>query len=56
MKHEVVPHPDDPESSFIVRAVNTDGDCEIFVTTFEGADARQRADEYAAWKNGPVKS
>lgn len=50
MKYEVTPHPNDPDSSFVVTAVNRDGDCECYWTTFEGADARQRAEEYAAWK------
>ena len=35
-----------------VAAVNHAGDGEIYVATFDGPDAKERAEEYAAFKNG----
>jgi hypothetical protein len=37
--------------TWAVSAVNFDGDGEIYVATFDGPNARERADEYAAFKN-----
>jgi hypothetical protein len=35
-----------------VTAVNHDSDGEIYLAFFVGSDSRERAVEYAAWKNG----
>jgi hypothetical protein len=35
-----------------VEAVNDEGDGEVYVATFSGPNARERAEEYAHWKNG----
>jgi hypothetical protein len=38
--------------TWAVAAVNHAGDGEIYVATFDGPDAKERAEEYAAFKNG----
>lgn len=39
---------------WIVGAVNDAGDGEIYTATFSGPNAKERAEEYARWKNGQV--
>lgn len=38
------------KGEWVVEAINEEGDGEIYVTAFSGPEARQRADEYVAWK------
>lgn len=38
-----------------VEAINNSGDGEVFVTIFSGPDAKDRAEEYASWKNGAAE-
>jgi hypothetical protein len=40
------------EREWIVEAFNPEGDGEVYVAEFSGPDAKARAVEYAAWKNG----
>lgn len=42
----------DDATEWVVEAINYDGDGEIYVARFSGPIARERAEEYAAWKNG----
>ena len=37
-----------------VEAIDYDHDGAILVAVFSGPDAKRRAEEYAAWKNGRV--
>lgn len=37
---------------FLAVAVNEASHNEVFSALFSGPDAKQRAEEYAAWKNG----
>ncbi len=39
-----------------VEATNHEGDGEVYVTIFSGPSARERAEEYAAWKQGRMKA
>lgn len=39
------------EREWIVEAINSEGDGEIYVTAFSGPEAEARALEYASWKN-----
>ena len=50
MEHEVVEDRTCP-GLWRVEAVNRAGDGEIYVTVFYGPQAKDRAEEYAAWKN-----
>ena len=40
-------HPDD----YRVEAIDSEGDGEVYTAIFVGPDAKQRAEEYAQWKN-----
>lgn len=40
------------EREWVVAAFNPEGDGEVYVAEFSGPDAKVRATEYAAWKNG----
>ena len=48
MKYEVQ-ESEDTRSVFTVTSVQTNG--EIYTALFSGPKARERAEEYAAWKN-----
>ena len=37
-----------------VWVAEADGDGEVYTAIFIGKNAKQRAEEYAAWKNGSV--
>jgi hypothetical protein len=37
-----------------VEAINSEGDGEVYTAIFVGPDARERAEEYANWKNVAV--
>ena len=49
MKYEVKPSRHQQE--WVVEAFNPEGDGEVYVAEFSGPNARERATEYAAWKN-----
>ena len=55
MKYEVVKSKY-AQDTWVVEAINLPGEGEIFAACFDGPDAQQRAEEYAAWKNGDVTS
>jgi hypothetical protein len=42
---------------WVVEAINEAGEGEVYVTIFSGPLAKQRAEEYAAWKsaNNPLQ-
>jgi hypothetical protein len=40
-------HPGD----YRVEAIDSEGDGEVYTAIFVGPDARDRAEEYAGWKN-----
>jgi len=40
------------EREWTVQAFNPQGEGEVYVAEFSGPDAKARATEYAAWKNG----
>lgn len=50
MDYEVVVSQDVPDS-WVVEAINYEGDGEIYSALFSGPDAEIRAREYAAWKS-----
>jgi hypothetical protein len=50
MKYEVGPSPTIPDA-WNVDAVNCAGDGEIYTAIFLDHNGRERAEEYAAWKN-----
>ncbi|MCI0349297.1 MAG: hypothetical protein L0Z53_07725 [Acidobacteriales bacterium] len=50
MKHEVVKDRTTLDT-WRVEAINSQGDGEVYVTIFSGPDAKERAYEYADWKN-----
>jgi hypothetical protein len=50
MKYEVKESPEQ-RGAYLVIAVNEARGNEIFSALFSGADAKRRAEEYAAWKN-----
>lgn len=37
--------------AWAVEAIDHDGDSEVFRTVFYGSQDKERAEEYAAWKN-----
>lgn len=39
------------ERDWVVEAFNPEGEGEVYVAEFSGPDAKERALEYAAWKN-----
>jgi hypothetical protein len=50
LQHETIEdnrHPGD----YRVEAIDSEGDGDIYTAIFVGPDAKQRAEEYAAWKN-----
>jgi hypothetical protein len=36
---------------FRVEAIDTQGDGEVYIAIFSGPEAKERAEEYAEWKN-----
>jgi hypothetical protein len=50
--YKIVPSRESPNSAFVVRAIDSERDGELYIAVFEGSDAKQRAEEYARWKNG----
>jgi hypothetical protein len=40
---------------WVVEAINEEGDGEIYVTAFSGPQAKERAAEYAAWKQMSIR-
>lgn len=50
MKYEVEQSRHVPDE-WVVEAINHKGDGEIYATLFSGLLAKERAEEYAAWKN-----
>jgi hypothetical protein len=52
MRYEII---EDAESvdgdAWRVESVDYQGDGSVYVAIFSGPDARQRAEEYAEWKN-----
>jgi hypothetical protein len=51
MKYEVF-QTEDNSDDYIVEAIALPGEGEIFTTIFSGPDSRERAEEYAGWKEG----
>jgi len=43
---------EDGSGSWVVQAMNFDGDGEIYTVTFSDSDAKVRAREYYHWKTG----
>jgi hypothetical protein len=43
------------ESEWRVEAINYDGDGEVYLAIFSGPSARERAEEYAAFKTSRVE-
>jgi hypothetical protein len=43
------------KGEWVVEAINEEGDGEIYVTAFSGPQAKERAAEYAAWKQTSVR-
>jgi len=50
MTYEVAQHREYSDT-WVVEAIDHDGDGEIFAAEFRGRGARERASEYAEWKN-----
>jgi hypothetical protein len=50
MKYQVEPSKEAP-GDYVAVAINEDSRAEIFSALFSGPEAKQRAEEYAAWKN-----
>ncbi len=50
MKHEVF-EAEDGSGDYIAEAIALPGEGEIFTAVFSGPDAKNRAQEYAAWQN-----
>ena len=38
------------KGEWVVEAINHEGDGEIYIAAFSGPEAKERAAEYAAWK------
>ncbi|HEX2228399.1 MAG TPA: hypothetical protein VHM64_14775 [Candidatus Binatia bacterium] len=51
MKYEVQ-ESEETRGAFVVTAIERDG--EVYSTLFSGARAKERAEEYAKWKNSEV--
>jgi hypothetical protein len=49
--YQVVPSSDAPHSAYVVRGIDDERDGKIYLARFEGCEAKQRAEEYAKWKN-----
>jgi hypothetical protein len=41
----------DTPGEWRTEAIDTEGDGAVYVTLFAGPDSRERAEEYANWKN-----
>ena len=54
MKYEVKPSQGQSEQ-YVAIAVNEASHNEIFSVLFSGPQARERAEEYAAWKNAQLE-
>ena len=54
MKYEVK-ESKDRSGEFLAIAVNEANDNEMFSALFSGPDAKQRAEEYAEWKNSQLE-
>jgi len=50
LRYEVVASRNVP-NEWRAEAINSEGDGEVYVVLFSGPDARERAEEYAEWKN-----
>lgn len=50
MDYEIIQSKDN-SGEYIVEAIDFESDGEIYVTIFSGPDAKQRAEEYCAFKN-----
>jgi len=55
MEYETIADRHEPEQ-WRVEAINHDSEGEVFVAIFTGSLARERAEEYAAWKNSQERS
>ena len=53
MKYEV--KPSNERDSYLAVAVNEASHNEVFSVLFSGPQARERAEEYAAWKNSQLE-
>lgn len=53
--YEVHQHPTHP-CEWLVGAVDHESEGEIYTALFSGPDAKERAEEYAAWKNSQRRS
>ncbi|HEY7162982.1 MAG TPA: hypothetical protein VIB79_00345 [Candidatus Binatia bacterium] len=54
MKYEVNPSKEQRDA-YVAVAVNEASHNEIFSVLFSGPQARERAEEYAAWKNAELE-
>ena len=54
MKYEVK-ESEERRGDFLAVAVNEASHNEVFSALFRGPDAKQRAEEYAAWKNSQLE-
>ena len=54
MKYEIKQSEERP-GDYIAIAINEDNRNEIFSALFSGPGAKQRAEEYAAWKNSELE-
>lgn len=55
MRYEVIEDRTSPHD-WRAEAADMDGDGAVYVAIFSGPDARQRAEEYAAWKAEMVQA
>lgn len=54
MTYETMPS-SEHQGDWIVSAVNDEGDGEMYLVFFSGPKSRQRAEEYAEWKNATAR-
>ena len=55
LQHEMLEDQLNP-GDYRVEAINMQGDGEIYTAIFVGPDAKQRATEYAEWKNSGTRN
>ena len=53
MDYEIIQSTCNPDE-WRVEAIDYESDGQVYVAIFTGPDARQRAEEYAAWKRSEV--
>ena len=54
MKYEVQ-EAQESLGNYLAFAVNEESEGEIYLALFSGPEAKQRAEEYASWKNGELE-